>query len=316
MRRPGGDSVLTQLAGVFDETPAQLRSRAGPPAAQAAGAVAMPLPAAAPQAAGSPQMAVNGAGSVPLAPAEPAEQQRQPEVSSAEAAAASMGAAIGAPAKGPAGAASELNRVREGSVEMDFGDDEEDSGGSPAPLAEGAEGDATVRPDIGPDCGPAIGVLPFPGPAKTAEEPPLLGTPKASSTWYCELKGLKWSAVPAGPDFGPSIGPTNGPSITDASPEAVQAAEDVPSPKGVPRHRVGPAMPSRELLEAAQEAAEAVRTASRTSEANVVCSSLHYLLLICCDAIGKLARCLADCHPDCEARHLGLSHSGVAGNAT
>lgn len=139
LRKVGGPSVLTQLGHLFDETPAQLRGACeravavnGRPQADAAGAA--PAGTQAPAAASSPADAEGGA----------APGQAPPTRSAAGAAggasapeAASNGkhsTAVAEPVVEPVAAAapgsrpvSELNVVREGSIELDYGSDDGES---------------------------------------------------------------------------------------------------------------------------------------------------------------------------------------------
>jgi hypothetical protein len=124
LRQPGGSSVLTQLGHLFEETPAQLRSACE--RAAAAEAAAAPAQAGAPPA---DDKATSTAGNS-AAGGLPAEQ------TSAAADAVGLDAAsngqAGAAADGRAAVgsrpASELNVVREGSMELDYGTDD---GGAP-----------------------------------------------------------------------------------------------------------------------------------------------------------------------------------------
>lgn len=227
LRKPGGPSVLTQLGHLFDETPAQLRSACERAAAtdsiaQAAAASSTPASAQAAGAVSRQEQTEAGGHDRVQAPAAKgsaggggnSEPTSNGGHSRAEAGADSAAAAAAARAGGPA---SELNVVREGSIELDYGSDDE-----PAVVLAGPEpspgGGASVRPDIGPDCGRVVGanfepaIGPAAGPPKSDVPPEAAGNERAQPS----------------------------------------------SLHGVPPHAHGPVRPPPELLAAAQEAAAAM----------------------------------------------------------
>jgi hypothetical protein len=120
LRQPGGASVLTQLGHLFDETPAQLRS-ACERAAAAQAAAAPEQPDSSPAAKAAATAAVDSAkGDLP--------PQQEAAVAGRVAPDSSSNGQTGAATEQPAAAElrpkSELNVVREGSMELDYGSDD------------------------------------------------------------------------------------------------------------------------------------------------------------------------------------------------
>jgi hypothetical protein len=121
LRQPSGSSVLTQLGHLFEETPAQLRGACE--RAAAAEAAAAPAQAAAPPAEAKATSTAAAADLPAEQVAAAADTVRLDTDVNGQSTAAANGSA--AAALRPA---SELNVVREGSMELDYGTDD---GGPP-----------------------------------------------------------------------------------------------------------------------------------------------------------------------------------------
>ena len=121
LRQPGGSSVLTQLGHLFEETPAQLRS-ASERAAAAAEAAAAPAQAAAPPAENNTTSTPGNPTAADLPAEQPAAAAHAVWVDRASN--GQMGAAADGAAAAGTRPASELNIVREGSMELDYGTDD------------------------------------------------------------------------------------------------------------------------------------------------------------------------------------------------